>query len=272
MDRKDIINMQKVIAECTPATVDLKIPDGVTEIKPYAYWNGTDLRTIAIPASVTEIGEYAFAGCAGLQRFFVDPQNRYFCTDELGVLYDKEMTELIAYPAALQPKPDVDADGILWEQFYEIPEGVIRIAPGACIGSKKVANFLLPVSLVEIGNYAFALSQYLQETPNIEKNVAYIGEGVFDLCPWMGAIHVIKDNPYFCSVWGGLSTKDETRLIRVAEGQSGELYISENLEKIDDGAFANCSDLDTVYCPQALELKVSEALQQCAKLPALILL
>lgn len=268
MDKKDIIEMAKVIAKCTPSAVDLKIPDGVTEIKSYAYWNGTDLRTITIPASVTKIGEYAFAGCAGLQRFFVDPGNRYFCTDELGVLYNKERTELIAYPATLKPKPEKDANGILYEQHYDIPEGVTRIAPGACIGSRKVAGFILPDSLIEIGDYAFAVSE-IQGDFCIGKNVSCIGEGVFDLCPCMGPIYVDKDNQSFCSVWGGLSTKDETRLIRISEGQSGELHISKKLKTIDDGAFADCAELEEVICPKAIVPRVRKALKQCANQPKL---
>ena len=268
MDKKDIIEMANVIAKATPAAIDLKIPDGITEIKSYAYWNGTDLRTISIPASVTKIGAYAFAGCVGLQKFFVDPGNRHFCTDELGVLYNKEMTELIAYPAALQPKPEEDADGTVWEQYYDIPEGVIRIAPGACIGSRKVAEFILPDSLIEIGDYAFAASE-IQGDFCIAKKVSRIGEGVFDLCPLMGPIYVDKDNQSFCSVWGGLSTKDETRLIRVSEGQSGELHISQNLKTIDDGAFADCAELEEVICPKALAPRVRKALKQCAKQPKL---
>jgi hypothetical protein len=268
MDKKYIIEMANVIAKATPAAIDLKIPDGITEIKDYAYWNGTDLRTISISASVTKIGAYAFAGCVGLQRFFVDPGNRHFCTDELGVLYNKEKTELIAYPAALQPKPEKDVNGTFWSQYYDIPEGVIRIAPGACIGSRKVAEFILPDSLIEIGDYAFAASE-IQGDVYIKSKVSSIGEGVFDLCPLMGPIRVDKDNQSFCSVWGGLSTKDETRLIRISEGQSGELRISQNLKTIDDGAFADCAELEEVICPKALVPRVRKALKQCAKQPKL---
>ncbi len=45
---------------------DLVIPDGVTEIKPYAFYNCTGLTSIEIPSSVTSIGSSAFRNCSSL--------------------------------------------------------------------------------------------------------------------------------------------------------------------------------------------------------------
>lgn len=44
----------------------LVIPDGVTEIKPYAFYNCSTLTSVAIPATVTSIGGSAFSYCGGL--------------------------------------------------------------------------------------------------------------------------------------------------------------------------------------------------------------
>ena len=45
---------------------DLVIPDGVTEIKDYAFSGFSSLTSVTIPNSVTSIGEYAFDGCRAL--------------------------------------------------------------------------------------------------------------------------------------------------------------------------------------------------------------
>lgn len=45
---------------------DLVIPDGVTSIGNYAFYNCTGLTSIVIPDSVTSIGYGAFSGCTGL--------------------------------------------------------------------------------------------------------------------------------------------------------------------------------------------------------------
>ena len=45
---------------------ELVIPEGVTEIRPYAFCGYTSLESIDIPDSVTSIGKYAFYGCTNL--------------------------------------------------------------------------------------------------------------------------------------------------------------------------------------------------------------
>ena len=45
---------------------NLTIPDLVTEIKPYAFYNFDDLTSLMIGSSVTKIGNSAFYGCSGL--------------------------------------------------------------------------------------------------------------------------------------------------------------------------------------------------------------
>ena len=45
---------------------DLVIPDGVTTIRSYAFYNCSGLTNLTIPDSVTSIGSYAFSNCSGL--------------------------------------------------------------------------------------------------------------------------------------------------------------------------------------------------------------
>ena len=45
----------------------LVIPDNVTNIRDYAFYYCTGLKSITIPNSVTSIGNYAFNGCKGLK-------------------------------------------------------------------------------------------------------------------------------------------------------------------------------------------------------------
>ena len=48
------------------------IPDGLTEIKSYLFYNCTALTSIAIPDSVTYIDYYAFEGCTNLTSITVE--------------------------------------------------------------------------------------------------------------------------------------------------------------------------------------------------------
>ena len=45
---------------------NLTIPNTVTKIKDYTFYNCTSLTSVTFPNSVTEIGSYAFRGCSGL--------------------------------------------------------------------------------------------------------------------------------------------------------------------------------------------------------------
>ena len=45
---------------------DLVIPDGVTSISSYAFYDCTGLTNVSIPSSVTSIGDAAFVSCSGL--------------------------------------------------------------------------------------------------------------------------------------------------------------------------------------------------------------
>ncbi|MCH5237881.1 MAG: leucine-rich repeat protein [Muribaculaceae bacterium] len=47
---------------------DIVIPDDITSIKNYAFYNGIDVYSVTIPNSVTSIGNYAFSGCLGMKE------------------------------------------------------------------------------------------------------------------------------------------------------------------------------------------------------------
>ena len=75
-------------------------PDGdvVTGISEYAFYNCTSIVSIYIPSTVRSIGKYAFLGCSSLLDFSVSTSNTAFKTLD-GVLYSKDGTRLICYPA-----------------------------------------------------------------------------------------------------------------------------------------------------------------------------
>ena len=50
---------------------DVVIPEGVTCIGEYAFFNCCNMTNITIPDSVARIGEFAFAQCAGLKNITI---------------------------------------------------------------------------------------------------------------------------------------------------------------------------------------------------------
>ena len=83
-----------------------------------AFYNCSNITSVTIPDSVTSIGERAFDNCTSLTEIIVDEDNEYYCSID-GVLFSKDKTELIVYPAGKTATS------------YEISDSVTYIEYGA---------------------------------------------------------------------------------------------------------------------------------------------
>ncbi len=107
---------------------EIAIPDGVKAIGK-ACFEGCQIATVNIPASVVEIGALAFTTAKDLN---VAAGNTAYA-DVDGVLFSKDKTELVCYPYA--------------RIFgYRIPDGVKVISDWA-FGSKELVNVYIPASV-----------------------------------------------------------------------------------------------------------------------------
>ena len=105
----------------------IEFSETIERIGTYAFY-GSTVRQITIPQTVDEIGNYAFAGCKYLEKIDVDIGNRNYSSSS-GILYNKDGSRLIAYPAG---KTD---------NFVVISRDVTEIANMAfykCTSIKKV--------------------------------------------------------------------------------------------------------------------------------------
>ena len=77
-----------------------KSPEGlkVVAISTGAFENCSKIESIHIPATIREIGTGAFVGCRSLSSFSVESTNTEYCSVG-NVLFSKDKTELICYPA-----------------------------------------------------------------------------------------------------------------------------------------------------------------------------
>ena len=120
-----------------PALTSMKIPDGVTDIRCCAFTGCKELVSINIPANVTYIAWCAFLSCVNLTWIDVDCDNACYTSDD-GVLFSKDKTVLVQYPAG---KPETD---------YTIPDGVTSIEGGAFDSSKRLKSLTIPASVASI--------------------------------------------------------------------------------------------------------------------------
>ena len=107
------------------------IPDGVYTVYPWAI--DGKVEVVNVPASVDECAD-AFHG-NWLTAVNVDPANKNYASDEYGVLYNKEMTELLCYPNG-SPR-----------DRYRVPDGVTAISDYS-ITNTALNVISLPASLM----------------------------------------------------------------------------------------------------------------------------
>ena len=75
----------------------VEIASTIKKIGTYAFY-GSTIRSITIPSNIKEIGNYAFAGCKYLEEIEVEAGNANYSSSS-GVLYNKDGSRLITYPA-----------------------------------------------------------------------------------------------------------------------------------------------------------------------------
>ncbi|MDR2922069.1 MAG: leucine-rich repeat domain-containing protein [Treponema sp.] len=121
------------------------IPATLAEIGPFAFAGCNSIAGVNIPASVKDIGWAAFFNCTRLAAITVAAGNTAY-TAENGVLYNKEKTLLHTYPAG-----------------------------------KTNASFTIPGSVSNIENYAFAYCSRLTSLTIPDSNT-FIGGNAFAQC------------------------------------------------------------------------------------------
>ena len=71
----------------------------VQNIGQYAFYYNRLVKSVTIPSTVASVGQMAFVGMRNNAEFIVSKDNRVFSADENGVLFNKNRTNLIAFPA-----------------------------------------------------------------------------------------------------------------------------------------------------------------------------
>ncbi|MGN0968862.1 MAG: leucine-rich repeat protein [Oscillospiraceae bacterium] len=118
------------------------VEEGVTKLASSALSGCTGVTSVTLPESLTKINAYAFSGCTALTGIQVSDGNRAYCSVD-GVLFNKERTLLICYPAGKT------AAG------YVIPDGVETVGERAFAGNSFLTSVTIPATVTEIRNYAF---------------------------------------------------------------------------------------------------------------------
>jgi hypothetical protein len=171
---------------------NVTIPGSVTSIEVQAFISCTSLTSVDVPNSVTIIGEYAFRSCTSLTAINVNSGNNAY-TSENGVLYNKNKTTLIAYPAGKKDASFTIPDSVTIIEMYAfelctsltsltIPNNVTSIKERAFLGCTGLANVSFGSGVSIIGSEAFNNCTSLTSVTfqsSIPSSISNFPEGAF---------------------------------------------------------------------------------------------
>ena len=121
---------------------NITIPNSVTKIAIGAFDSCTSLESIKIPNSVIDIVYNIFKGCSSLESIEVEKNNPNYMSEE-GILYTKDKTKIIAYPAGKK------------ETICEISDNVTSIGENAFYECNNLESIVIPNSVTHMDNYSF---------------------------------------------------------------------------------------------------------------------
>ena len=198
----------------------------VTSIGDRAFSGCSSLTSITIPDSVTSIGSSVFRWCDKLNQINVDTANAKFSSVN-GVLFNKDKTELIRYPAG---KTDAS---------YAIPNSVTSIDWSAFYGCDSLVSITIPNSVTSIGWYTFSDCSSLTSI-TIPDSVTSIGWYTFSDCSSLTSV-TIPDSVTSIGSYAFSGCKGLT-----------SVTIPDSVTSIGSSAFSDCSSLTSITIPNSV--------------------
>ena len=277
----------------------ITIPNGMTCIGYRAFEDCSSLTSITIPDSVVDIGYYAFRGCKSLTAINVATGNQDYVSVN-GVLYNKDKTTIICYPAEKNDKNYTLIDSVMWIgasafsgcanlKNIMISDGVTSISPYAFEGCISLTSITMPDSVMLIGDYAFigckslasiticdgvtSIGRYAFEnctslkSITIPDSVTEIGDDAFRGCISLTAINVATGNQDYVSVNGVLYNKNKTTIICYPARKKDKNYtLIDSTTLILNSAFECCTSLVNITIPDSVTRIGGYAFKDCTSL------
>ena len=233
---------RRAFSGCSSLT-GIAIPDSVTEIGKYAFDGCKSLTSITIPDGVTSIGDGAFYNCSSLTEIKVASENSNYVSVN-GVLYNKDKTTIICYPAGKKGNN------------YKIPDGVTKVGSSAFIGCSSLTSITIPNSVTEIGYSVFEGCTNLKSI-TIPNGVTSIGDSAFEGCTSLKSITI----PNGVTSIGDSAFEDCTSLKSIT--------IPNGVTSIGDSAFEGCTSLTSITIPNSVTSIGSGAFIGCSSLTSI---
>ena len=263
------------------------IPNSVTEIGNYAFSGCSSLESITIPDNVTEIGNYAFSGCSSLESITIPNTVTIIGESAFNDCYKLKSV----YISDLSSWCRID--------FEDTNSNPLKYAHNLYLDNRLITDLVIPDDITEIKDYAFNSCNLTSVT--IHENVKSMGSYAFEDCFSLSAVYIF-DLSAWCAIDFGtvyLANVDSNPLayahnlyvnnilvtdLIIPEGVTEikpyafygcycivSASIPETVTSIQSGAFACCSTLKSISIPESVSEIGAYAFSNCMDLSSIII-
>ena len=219
---KNVHSLDAVFNGCNNF-VSIIIPDNITDLGEYAFYNCSSLNSVKLPAGITTIGNCTFKGCVNLTSIIIPS----------GVI------SIGSYAFG-------DCSSL---SSIELSSGVITIENSAFQSCTSLTNVSIPSSVTSIGSYAFKGCSSLS-TIELPTNLNTIGQYAFSGCALLVSINIPSGVSLDKGVFSDCSSLKYVTL-------------PSDMTSLPDYCFQNCTALTTITWPENLQSIGSWAFYGC---------
>ena len=202
--------------------------------------------SVHLPATVSSLNGQAFNEMNSTVNNITVAEDSPYYSSVNGVLYNKDKTSLVCYPAGKS------------DEIYTVLDGVELIEYYSFTSSLNLKEIILPASLKTIDDWAFNNCKALTKI-NLPDGLVSIGASAFRTCRALEEVSV-PDSVTFIDVAAFYN----------CSGMKA-ITLSNNTETIYRGTFSGCSSLKKITIPQSVKTILSQAFYGCDSLTEVII-
>ena len=266
----DFVIENGVLKEYQGQGGDVVIPEGVTSIGNWAFFDCSSLASVVIPDGVTSIGDWAFNGCSSLTSVVIQEgvtsigaSAFCYCSSLASVVIPESVTGIgreaflgccsltsVVIPESVTSIGDSAFRGCSSLTSVVIPKGVTGIGDSAFFNCSSLASVVIPEGVTYIGREAFRGCSSLASVV-IPEGVTSIGASAFSGCSSLTSV-VIPDGVTSIGDWAFNGCSSLTSVV-----------IPEGVTSINDGAFYDCASLASIVIPKGVTSIGDSAFSGC---------